>query len=310
MKRLTDWLTYVVVRLFVCVVQALPLETCDRIARLLAALACDVVKIRSNVIDDNLRHAFPQLSPAERHALARRMWKHLLLMVCEIAHAPRKVHDSNWRDYFCFVRDREIARYLLGQRPVVQVSGHFGNFEIGSYVTAMLGYHGHLIARPLDNAYLDRFVTQFRAAYGNTVLSKAGSSAQVEEVLKAGGRIGLLGDQHAGPRGCWVDFFGRPASCHKAVALFTLTGGAPLLVTYAKRVGGPLKFEFGLMGVADPQIPGEELANVKSLTRWYNAMLEKVILDAPEQYWWLHRRWKGTPPGKRKAPDAAGQEKT
>ena len=72
-----------------------------------------------------------------------------------------------------------------------------------------------------------------------------------------------------------------------------------MLVTYAKRVGGPLQFEAGLMGVADPQTPGQEQANVESLTRWYNAMLEQVILSAPEQYWWVHRRWKGESPRKR-----------
>ena len=154
------------------------------------------------------------------------------------------------------------------------VSGHFGNFELGSYITGLLGYRGYVIARPLDNPYLDRYVSRFRAAYGQIVLPKHGSAGQVEAVLSGGGRIGLLGDQHAGPKGCWVDFLGRPASCHKAVALLTLTGGAPLLVTYAKRVGGPLQFEAGLMGVADPQTPGQEQANVESLTRWYNAMLE------------------------------------
>ena len=185
------------------------------------------------------------------------------------------------------------------------VSGHFGNFELGSYITGLLGYRGYLIARPLDNPYLDRYVSRFRAAYGQIVLPKHGSAGQVEAVLSGGGRISLLGDQHAGPKGCWVDFLGRPASCHKAVALLTLTGGAPLLVTYLKRVGGPLQFEAGLMAVADPQTPGQEQANVESLTRWYNAMLEQVILGAPEQYWWVHRRWKGKSPRKRAEAETA-----
>ena len=246
----------------------------------MAVLACDVLKIRSSVVDENIRHVFPRLGPAQRRVLARRMWEHLLLMICEIAQCTRKVHDTNWRDYFYFVRDREAARYLLGGRPVVMVSGHFGNFELGSYLMGLLGYRGYLIARPLDNPYLDRYVSRFRAGYGQIVLPKHGSAGQVEAVLSSGGRIGLLGDQHAGPTGCWVDFLGRPASCHKAVALLTLIGGAPLLVTYAKRVGGPLQFEAGLMGVADPKTPGQEQANVESLTRWYNAMLEQAILSA------------------------------
>ena len=105
----------------------------------------------------------------------------------------------------------------------------------------------------------------------------------------------VLGDQHAGDKGCWVDFFGRPASCHKAIALFPLTSGAPLAVSYARRAHKPLTFELGMAGLADPQSPTEEMASLTTLTQWYNAALESIIRESPSQYWWLHRRWR-TPP--------------
>jgi KDO2-lipid IV(A) lauroyltransferase len=296
MKRVTDWLVYLLVRLFICIVQALRLETCHSVARLLAWVACDVVRLRNAVVDDNIRHAFPQLTVDQRRALARRMWAHLFLMVCEIAQAPRKVHETNWRRYFYFVRKRELVGTMLSLRPKVLVSGHFGNFELSAYLTGLFGFPGYAIARPLDNPYLDRFVNRFRAAQGQYILPKDGSSAQIDAVLRAGGLIELLGDQSAGPRGCWVDFMGRPASCHKAVAVLSLTSGAPLAVAYGKRVGGPLHFELGLEGIADPQVPSPHVANVKALTQWYNAMLARAVRGAPEQYWWVHRRWKGEPP--------------
>jgi Kdo2-lipid IVA lauroyltransferase/acyltransferase len=310
MRKITDGLVYLAIRITICVIQTLRLETCQQLARWLAVVACDVVRLRAAVVDDNIRHAFPQLSPAQRRVMARRMWEHLLLLGCEIAHAPRKIHETNWRRHFRFVRKRELVAYLLDQRPSVMVSGHFGNFEIGSYVTGLLGFPRYAVARPLDNPYLDRYLNRFRQAYGQFILPKEGSAAQLEAVLASGGLISLLGDQHAGPKGCWVEFLGRPASCHKAVAVFTLTGGAPLLVTYAKRIGGPLQFELGLMGVADPQAPSADLANVKALTRWYNRMLEQVILGAPEQYWWVHRRWKGTPPPRRLSSAGGNQPGT
>jgi KDO2-lipid IV(A) lauroyltransferase len=299
MKQLMDWLVYLLVRIFVCIVQALHLDTCHSVARFLAIVACDIVRLRHRTVDDNIRHVFPELSPKERQALARRMWEHLLLMVCEIAHAPRKIHETNWRRYFRIHRKRETVEYLLGARPVVLVSGHFGNFEITSYILGLLGFPSYSIARALDNPYLDRYLNGFRGAYGQFILPKEGSSAQIDAVLNAGGAIALLGDQHAGRKGCWIDFLGRPASCHKAVALFTLLSGAPLLVSYGKRIGGPLQFEIGVHEVADPNVGGEELASVKSLTQWYNDRLEEIIRTAPEQYWWVHRRWKGQPPGKR-----------
>lgn len=295
MNRLTDWLVYLVVRVFISVIQAMRLETCHSVARFLAVVACDIVKVRHKVVDDNIRHAIPGMTERERRNAARRMWEHLLMMVCEIAHAPRKVHDTNWRRYFHIHRKRELVKYLLDVRPVVLVSGHFGNFELTSYMMGLLGFPGYSIARDLDNPYLDRYLKRFRSNHGQFILPKEGSAGQVDDVLRAGGAIALLGDQSAGPKGCWVDFMGRPASCHKAVALFTLVSGAPLLVCYGKRTGGPLQFEIGAQGIADPQIGGDELANVKSLTQWYNDHLAVVIRTAPEQYWWVHRRWKGEP---------------
>jgi KDO2-lipid IV(A) lauroyltransferase len=229
------------------------------------------------------------------------MWEHLFLMVCEVAHTPRKVHETNWRRYVHIRGKRDLVRFLVAPRPVLIVTGHFGNFEVGGYMMGMLGFPTYTIARPLDNPYLDRFVGEFRKARGQHILPKQGSAAQVNAVLQSGGALTLLGDQHAGPKGCWVDFLGRPASCHKALALFTLTSGAPMLVTYAKRTGRPMRFELGLAGVADPAVGGEELAGVRELTQWYNHALERVIRSAPEQYWWLHRRWKGAPRQRRAA---------
>lgn len=310
MKRLTDWLVYLLVRLFVCLIQTLSLETCQATARALAWLACDVVRLRHRVVDDNLRHVFPEYSPRDRRNLARQMWEHLFLMVCEIAHAPRKVHETNWRRYFAFQGKREMVAYLLDERPTVFVSGHFGNFELSSFMMGLLGFPTYAIARRLDNPYLDRYVNEFRQANGQFILPKDGSAKQVDAVLRAGGVIALLGDQSAGPKGCWVDFLGRPASCHKAVSLFTLVSGAPLVVAYGKRIGGPLQFELGTTGAVDPRLGGDELKGVKPLTQWYNRALERIIRTAPEQYWWVHRRWKGEPPGKAARGERTGAAET
>jgi len=305
MKQLTDWLVYLIVRLAICFVQAISLESCHAIARALAWVACDLVRLRQHVVEENLRQVFPDLADGERRDLARQMWEHLFLMGCEIAHAPRNVHETNWRRYFSFHGKREMVACLLDPRPTVFVSGHFGNFELSSYMMGLFGFPTYAIARPLDNPYLDRYVNQFRSTHGQFILPKDGSAAQVDAVLRSGGVIALLADQHAGRKGCWVDFFGRPASCHKAVALFTLVSGAPLVVAYGRRVGGPLQFELGVNGIADPRIPSADLSGVKALTQWYNRMLEQIILVSPEQYWWVHRRWKEQPAKKEKRQEPA-----
>jgi KDO2-lipid IV(A) lauroyltransferase len=281
------------------------IETCHAIARAFAILANDIVRLRGKVVDENLRHVFPDLTEAERRRISRQMWEHLLLMVCEIAHAPRKIHRSNWRDHISFRGRRDLVRYLIDPRPTVLVTGHFGNFEIGGFVTGLLGFPSFTVARTLDNRYLDGYVNRFRGANGQFILPKQGSATQVRAVLAGGGVLSLLGDQHAGPKGCWVDFLGRPASCHKAIALFPLTSNAPLLAAVATRCGSPLQFRVEFLGVLDPAEMARSTCSVPGVTRWYNDRLEEAIRRVPEQYWWLHRRWKGAPPQRRNQRQAA-----
>jgi KDO2-lipid IV(A) lauroyltransferase len=296
MKPVVDWFVYFAVRVLICVVQTLPIDTCQWWTRALAMVVTHVIPIRRAIIDENLRQAYPSMSQLRRRHLAQQMWEHLLLMLCEIAHAKRKIHLTNWGYYLHVSRIREITKLYLDARPTIILSGHFGNFEVGAFLGGLLGFPSYTIARPLDNPYLDRYVNRFRSATGQHILPKQGSAEAVQKVLERGGILAILGDQSAGPKGCWVNFFGRPASCHKAIALFSLTTGAPMMVMYAKRLQRPLQFEVGLTDYVDLKKADPSLASVQGLTEWYNEQLEKLIREAPQQYWWLHRRWKGTPP--------------
>jgi KDO2-lipid IV(A) lauroyltransferase len=184
---------------------------------------------------------------------------------------------------------------LLATKPSVTVTGHFGNFEFAGYLTGLFGIKTMTIARPLDNPYLNRFITTFRGAKGQIMVPKEGSAPLVNAHLKEGKSLVLLADQHAGEKGCWVEFLGVPASCHKSLALFTLTAGAPLVVLANRRDGRPLQFKLDFMGTASPETGGEEFSGVREMTIWYNCRLAEAISRAPEQYWWLHRRWRVPP---------------
>ena len=295
-----DWIAYLLARTAICIIQTMTLRQCDRLARLLAGLVYDVLRIRRGVIDENLACAFPDATDAARRAMARRMWHHLFLLVCEVAHAPRKLHPFSYNRRIRFGDRRLLVDYLLQKRPVVLVSGHFGNFELSGWVAGMLGFPIHSIARRLDNPLLDAWVRRFREAHGQFVLDKEGCAQEVAALLESGGTLGILGDQYGGNRGLWIEFLGRPASCFKATALFTLTSGAPQLVTAMRRAEKPLHFELDVLGVADPALGGAHLANVKTLTQWYHDRLADCIRGCPEQYWWVHRRWKGKPQPRRR----------
>jgi len=303
-NRTVDWMVYLGLRVIIALVQATSLENCQRWIRMLAWWLAHYVPLRRSVTDENLQMVFPGITEAQQGAMREAMWEHLLLMVCEIAHAPRKIHRSNWRDHFYLPHKNVMVRSLMCERPTILVTGHFGNFELAGFATGVFGVPNTTIARPLDNPFVHQYITHFRSMGGQHMLDKEGSAVPVQQILEEGGALALLADQHAGPKGCWTDFLGHPASCHKALALFVLTSGAEMLVTYNRRLDRPLRFELGLTGVATPDQPGEHLASVRSLTVWYNRRLEQAIRLAPEQYWWVHRRWR-EPPVKKSSAKAA-----
>jgi len=291
-KHLVDFLVYLVVRFLICLVQAVRIETGQKLVGPLAWLFDAVLGIRSEVIAENLAHAFPELSGSERKRLARRMWEHLFLLVLEVANAPRKIHETNWRDYISLRDQQRLVRLLLDERPTLIITGHFGNFELAGYVLAILGFPTYTVARNLDNPYLDRFLNRFRSSTGQYIIPKKGGYDQILAVLARGGAMTFVADQYAGRKGCWVEFFGRPASAHKAIALLALANDAPVAVCSGPRLDGPLHIRLDTHAVADPRLTPERADGVRHLTQWYTSQLETAIRAAPNQYWWLHRRWK------------------
>ena len=304
LERLRQWLVFLAVRVFICLVQAVRFEACQAAARWLATLFHNRLGIRRSVIDENLRLAFSQLSPAQRDRLAWQMWEHLFLFIAEVGHAPRKIHETNWREFMDFSNGHLFGSIALAERPAVLVSAHFGNFEMGGFFLGVLGFPTHTVARTLDNPYLDAFLNRFRGRTGQRMIPKKGGYEQIVHVLAGGGMMTFLADQYAGSKGCWVEFFGRPASVHKAIALFSLDNQAHLMVGSTRRHLRPMHFVMEMHDALDPATNPPEAASVKTLTQWYTGRLEETIRRVPHQYWWLHRRWKDTR-RKRRAQKAA-----
>ncbi|MFH1268881.1 MAG: lysophospholipid acyltransferase family protein [Planctomycetota bacterium] len=294
-RRIVDYLVYLVVRVLICLVQGTRIETGHLWAKRLAWLLADVMRPRGKLVDENLRLAFPEKSDDERRQIARRMWEHLFLLVLEVAHAPRKIHETNWRRHVRLEGVDDLVRILLGERPVIIITAHFGNFEVGGFMLGILGFPTYSVARTLDNPYLHRYVDRFRQLTGQHLIPKKGGYDQILDVLASAGTLAFLADQAAGTKDCWVDFFGRPASTYKAIALLSLQHDAPMAVCYARRLDRPLQFEMVTTAIVDPRDVPDGVGSVHDLTQWYTSQLEEAIRRSPEQYWWIHRRWKDRP---------------
>lgn len=298
-NRLADYAAYVAVRAVVCVLQALPLRIALGFARVLAWVVYKVDKRHREVARDNLRHAFPERcsDPVECDRLVRACYRHFLTVVVEIGVLPRKLWVYNWRLSNRVERFERLITPLLGDRPVLLVTAHFGNWEMAGYATGVTGLKTYAIARVLDNPYLHKFLLKFRERTGQTILSKSGDFDRITAALESGAAVATLGDQDAGPKGLFVDFLGRPASTHKAVALLALQHDAVMVVVGAPRVGHPMRYAWEIEDVIDPRDYAGRRANaVKAITVRFTQGIERMVRKYPEQYFWLHRRWKHQPP--------------
>src|SRR5579885_364227 len=280
-SRVADFAVYLAVRLVVCLVQALPYRAACAVAGGFAWLAYHLDRRHREVAHDNLRHAFGgQLTDAGRDRMVRAVYRHFCTLLVDIIQLPRNLHPFTWRRHMDAPGIGRMVECLLSGRPLLLVTGHFGNWEAGGYVLAMLGFHTHAIARRLDNPHLDAFLKRFRQGTGQHILDKNDDFDRIQAVLAHNGVLATLADQDAGPRGLFVDFFGRPASTHKAVALLALEYDVPLLVTGVRKVG-ELRFE----QVIEDAILPEEYANrpdaVKAMTQRFTTALERVVRTAP-----------------------------
>jgi KDO2-lipid IV(A) lauroyltransferase len=251
---------------------------------------------RRDVVLGNLRQVFGDVLPeTEIIRLAQAYYAHYLRFLVEFVRLP--FMSARQRQAWLRVENMEspINAHRRG-KGLIFLTGHFGNFEVATVVGIgkFPQYRGlfYFIRRMLKPRLLNDIVTHrfLRAGFG--VLPKRGSLDRILDLLARGAIIVYVFDQHADERdGVIVDFFGRPAGTFKSVALLALTTGAPVIPTSSWREPDGrhvLRFEDPL-----PLIECEDASEAIQLnTRAYNAALEKMLLRHPEQWIWMHRRWK------------------
>lgn len=305
--KLRRVLEYVLFRCIICVVNALPWRASVWLAQGLAWVVFRVLPrklTRYKVAAENIRTALGEDLPAnEVNQMIHGMWLHLFRVVIEIAQLPNKIRLYNCTDVVQF-SNRELSVQALSQgRPVIFLSGHFGNWELANAAFGCFGYPTGVVARDLDNPWLHKWFERFREHTGHRLISKSGGSELMTQFLEAGGNLGLLADQDAGRRGLFVEFFGKPASTFKSIALLARQYNALIAVAYARRLPDDFAnarwtmFEIGCEAVLDPN---DYDMDIESLTQDYTSALEAAVRKAPEQYFWVHRRWKSVPGQRRK----------
>ncbi len=195
-------------------------------------------------------------------------------------------------------RDRVAALRSEG-KGLILVTAHFGSWEWFNSCARTLGLEGGSIARPLDNPRVNEFVRSLRERNGLRIFDKAGAIRKALGALKENNLVGVLIDQDAGPKGLMSPFLGKPASTITIPVEVAIRAGSPLIVAGLKRNGAGGKGadgrRFTMLFHPDPYRPNLEEnpeTEVRRLTDALNAGLGEMILQAPEQWFWIHRRWK------------------
>lgn len=292
------WLFYIVIRAVFAVMQVFPIHWNLRTARWLASLWPSVMPRHRNRAITHLTTALgdtytaPQISQ-----LADRCLENVAMFAVEVICLPRLINAFTWSRHIRLVNFDEALGLILSGRGVILVTGHYGTFEVTGHLLAALGFDVAAIMRPLDNVYLNRFVVHSRRTHGLALLDKKGAMAGAEEILKEGKLLAFIGDQDAGRKGLFVDFFGQPASTYKLIGLLAMSSRCPIVVGYARRRGNVAQYDVGVQRIIYPYEWEPQDDPLRWITQAYTTAIEEMVCEAPDQYLWIHRRWKSKPRG-------------
>jgi KDO2-lipid IV(A) lauroyltransferase len=279
-----------------CVDAEINLKTASLVGTIFAASG----RRRVERAKDHLRSAMPDLdeSEVERIAVESIRWMFRLFLVDALA-MPRLVNPSNWHEHVELDEFHEGARLLLSDRPVILVTGHNGNWELLGFTLAAMGFPLTALARPVDNPLIYRWVLGLREARGMQVLTKWGATDRivslVESARPADRRVAFIADQNAGDGGLFVPWFGRMASSYKSIGLLAMKHDLPIVVGTARRLGSRFRYRIELVDHFGPADWADAPDPLFYITARYNRGLESIVRRTPEQYLWIHRRWKSRP---------------
>ena len=287
--KLEYWLTGFLTGLF----RILPTPLATSLGMSIGGFAYTALRIRRKVALENLRTAFPEKGPAELEKIAYNSYRHWGGVGAEYARLPkftRKEYDK----YFTIEGRKVLDKCIAGGKGGLVISGHFGNWEIMGAAASMLGYGVTYIVATQSNKLVDKMMDDVRRHHGIEIWKRHQAPRGVLKSIKNNRFIAIMIDQDARKDSIFVDFFGKPAATHRGPAVFHLKTGSPLVISSCIRQKGAhylIRFEECNL----PDFSGVRDELNKKVMAFLTKKLEDQIRKNPEQYFWMHKRWKTQP---------------
>jgi Kdo2-lipid IVA lauroyltransferase/acyltransferase len=296
-QTMREWLEYAAVWVILKTLGAMPRGVARGVAAFVARAMYAVLPKLRRTAEFNLRLAFPEWEGARRKFVIRGMVRNLGWMAAEFARLPRYRKEN--------IEETVILdgheNFLGGQRRgkgVLYLTGHIGAWELSSFAHALYGFPLHYMARPLDNQLVDDLVNRYRCLSGNQPIFKNESARVMLKVLKDAGTVGILADQNTMPEeGAFVDFFGKTACTTTGLARVALHTDAAVVPGYAYWDEGIRKYRLRFEPPVELVRTGDTERDIFVNTQKFAKVIEGIIRKHPEQWVWVHARWKTRPKG-------------
>ena len=284
-------LEYAVAAALLALLRALPIKASYRAGYAIAhALDLLLPKLR-RVAARNLSMAFPTLAVAEQKRIADGVFRGVGRLLVALARFP-SINRTNIGDWISY---QGLDHYLAAKkqgRGVLIATAHLGNWELSAFAHSIMTEPMNVMVRPLDNALVDQLVEDRRTMSGNRLIFKKDAARNVLKALKNNEPVGVLIDQNTTPsEGVFINFFGIPACAGVGFVKLAHHSQAPVIPGFALWDATARRYLLHFL----PEIPmtGDPVIDTQRI----HAVLEKVIRQYPDQWMWIHRRWKTRPPG-------------
>ena len=295
-NRRLDYLAYTGARVAIMFVEMLPVRAGYALARAIGSAIFHFDRRHRKIAIDQLRSSFPDWSDDKIRSTARSSIQNMVCMGLELLLTPRLIRPETWRKHIRLKNmEKVVATLIARDRPMVLVTGHFGNWELAGYFSAAIGLAFSSVARRIDNPYINDLIFGVRQRAGQRMIYKQGAAAQVARAFDNNEAVSMVCDQDAGARGLFVDYFGRPASTFKSIGLLAMQYEAPVAVVCCRRIDERFNFEIFNQRLIEPSEWADKDNPLRWITQEYTGALEAAVRKQPDQYFWVHRRWKHAP---------------
>ena len=290
-NRLQIWAEYVVALVLVQALRWLPLPAANTLARSATRLLDTVAPKLRRVARKNLAFALPNLDGAEHGRIVDGVFESIARVLVALARFPA-LNGSNISDWIGYEGFENYQAAKQEGRGVLIATAHLGNWELSAFAHALMTEPMHVMVRPLDNPSIDRLVEERRKLSGNCLIDKRDAARAVIKALRRNEAVGILIDQNtATAEGVFVDFFGKPACAGSGFVKLAHRSQAAVIPGFAlwNKTQGRYVLRFY------PRV--EMTGDVQADTQRLHAAIEDVIRQYPDQWMWIHRRWKTRPAG-------------